>query len=71
MVVAAHVRTPQLLNQDPNDADEQDEVHLGDGGGNKKLSEARQPTRGDSVIAVLDVFPPTEDLMLICCRGFV
>lgn len=30
LVVATHVRTPQLLNQDPNDADEQDEVHLGD-----------------------------------------
>lgn len=59
MVVAAHVRTPQLLNQDPNDADEQDEVHLGDGGGNTKIS-ARKPTRGDSVIAMLDVFPPTE-----------
>lgn len=33
LIVAAHVGTPQLLYQDPNDADEQDEVHLGDGEG--------------------------------------
>lgn len=32
LVVAAHVRAPQLLNQDPNDADKQDEVDLGDRG---------------------------------------
>lgn len=29
LVIAAHVRTPQLLNQDPNDADELNEVYLG------------------------------------------
>lgn len=30
LVVSTHVRTPQLLNQDADDADEQDEVHLGE-----------------------------------------
>lgn len=29
LVVSTHVRTPQLLNQDADDADEEDEVHLG------------------------------------------
>lgn len=39
LVVATHVRTPQLLNQDANDADEQDEVHLGDGEEKTNLSQ--------------------------------
>lgn len=35
LVIAAHVRTPQLLNQDPNDADELNEVYLG---GSEKIT---------------------------------
>lgn len=37
MVVASHVWAPQFLDQDPDDADEEDEVHLrerGETGGN-------------------------------------
>lgn len=39
LVIATHVRTPQLLNQDPNDADEQDKVHLGDSDKITEMSE--------------------------------
>lgn len=55
LVIAAHVRTPQLLNQDPNDADELNEVYLGG-----KWKNNLQSIRGDFYFAVFDTLPPTK-----------
>lgn len=64
MVVATHVRTPQLLNQDPNDADEQDKVHLGDREGitgvSEQLKRVGKTLKGWFYFTMLDSFPPTE-----------
>lgn len=30
LIIASHIRTPQLLDQNPDDADEQEKVHLGE-----------------------------------------